>query len=970
MRPISLRRSHIGIASLVVFALVGAILANSPSTPAVEAQPALEPQFFVWDGDPYSDGLNHYLLTIQEAPVADDDEWLQIGDDNVLIAAETPPARVAPEHIDAVIANDTPATIPPDHVVESVAGRQDVTSIRSIAFGIYAVAGSIGADELAGIPGVATVAVDPSLAAATVDPYFPTQWGLDNDGYSSDPWAVAIDADIDAPEGWHRTRGQGVVVAVIDSGVDVAHPDLAANIWTNSAEDCGNGIDDDGNGYVDDCNGWDFANGIPSVTDFIGHGTHVAGIIAAEADNGIGIAGVAYEAKVMALKIGDGTPSLSAGLEAIAYAIDNGARVINASWVVDDANAAPFLDAAIAAAADAGVLFVAAAGNEPVDIDTTPFYPAASPHDNVISVAASTPTDTPASWSAFGGTNVDLFAPGEHIISTVPGGYGIYSGTSMAAPMVAAAAALLWAATPEATYAEVKGALLDRSDGPNDGVTAFRDLATSEGRLNINRSIYSAPLFQPSLMYNFYEFNSFAPNTDHKVAITAKTVDPWIVPPQTPAMYRAGLYVPVDGQPMAVVGEEITYTGAGGDISAVTDGTGRALVGTQFERQQRSAFVQDGDFTPLAMQLPAGTYAFTMEIVDVTNPTAPVTLGDPSAVFFMVDEDGSITEMPQIPIGGDPTPTTTTMVGSATTTSAPPSTAPPTTGWQPSTTTTTAAPAETTTTTVTASSTTAAPTTTTGAPVSQTTTTTGPQATTTTFPPVTTTTTTLVVTTTTTEPPQATTTTAVPGGGPSTTTTTTTTIAPDQMTIASINPAEGPTAGHTLVTITGRNLPELPEVFFGDRTGEIVSVVASTFIVVDTPPGNPGWVDVTINDRATGESTVLSNAYAYVDDGDDPPPTTTTVASVTTTVGVTTTTGAATTTTLPVVTTGPPPSTSTPPTAPSPDFRDWRDSMLQTPEGLTLAPPAADDPINSIPVDLWVGALCDEPVCPGWVLEK
>jgi len=963
MRTTPFRRWHLGNAAITVFGLIGAILASSPTAPAVEAQSSAEPQFFSWEGDPFRDDLNHYLVSIAPTSQRSGDDWLQVTQDDRLIAADTPPRRVSPDHIDAVVDQEAGIDTGPTSVVAAITNREDVATVRALAFGIYAVAGDIGLDDLSQIPGVTSATDDPALAAATVDPYFPNQWALDNDGNSPDPWAVAFDADIDAPEGWHRTRGDGVVVAVVDSGVDVSHPDLVANIWRNPAEDCSNGLDDDGNGYVDDCTGWDFANDVAAVTDLVGHGTHIAGIIAAEADNAIGVAGVAYEAEIMALKIGDGTPSLSAVIEAISYAITNGAKVINASWVVDDPAAAPFLDTAIAAAADAGVLVVTAAGNEPNDIDANPIYPAASTLANVITVAASTATDEPAAWSGYGSTNVDIYAPGEHIISTVPGGYGVYSGTSMAAPMVSAAAALLWAATPEATYAEVKGALLDRSDGPNDGITAFRGLAGSDGRLNIDRSIYSAPLFQPSVMYQFYEFNSFEPDINHKVAITAKTVDPWIVPPQTPAMYRAGLYVPVDGQPMAVVGQEITYTGDGGDITVVTDGTGRALVGTQFERQRRPAFVQEGDFTPLALELPAGTYAFIMEIVDVTNPAAPQTMGDPSAVFFIVDSDGSIAAMPQLPIGGGAAPATTTTVAAvSSTTSVPATSSPPTTGTPPPPTSTTTAPVATTTTASPApgtTSTTAAP----GMP----TTTAGPPSTTS-LPP-TPTTTTLAPTTTTTSVPQ-TTTTAGPGGSPPTTptTTTTTTTAPDELAITSIDPASGPVAGRTLVTITGRNLPELPEVFFGDRTAEIVSVAAPTFIVVDTPPGNPGWVDVKITNRATGASTVLPNAFAYTEEGETPPPTTTTLATTTTTtLGVTTTTAPPATTTLPITTEPPPP--TGPPNVPQPDLRDWRDSLLRTPQGLTLAPPAADDPITGFPVELWIGALCDEPICPGWVLE-
>lgn len=961
MAPTPFRRSHIGIAALVVFALIATILANSTSIPAVSADPALEPTFLDWDGEPFSDGLNHYLVTFKAKDV-EDGGWLMVDQDR-LIAADAPPHQVDPEHIHEVVDGSGEATSHTHDAVAAVAASNGVASIKPIAFGIFAVAGSIGDDELARLPGIETVATDPALDAATVDPYFPSQWGLDNDGSSSDPWAVADDADIDAPEGWHRTRGDGVVIAVIDSGADVAHPDLSANIWRNSAEDCGNAIDDDGNGYIDDCNGWDFANGVPSVTDFVGHGTHVAGIIAAEANNGIGIAGIAHEAEVMVLKIGDGTPALSAAIEAIAYAVDNGARVINASWVVDDSNAAGFLDTAISAAEEAGILFVTAAGNEPRDIDADPIYPASSTLDNVLTVAASTPLDEPASWSGYGAANVDIFAPGDHIISTVPGGYGIYSGTSMAAPMVSAAAALLWAATPEATYGEVKGALLDRSDGPNDGVTAFGGLAISEGRLNIDRSIYAAPLFRPGVMYEFYEFNSFEPGAEHNVSITTKTVDPWNVPPQTPTMYRAGLYVPVDGQPMAVVGQQITYTGDGEVLTVTTDNTGRALVGTEFEPQSRSELVQEGDITPLSMQLPAGTYAFTMEIVDITDPASPVTMGDPSAVFFIVDTDGSITEMPQIPISGNPAPATTTTTNPQTTTTAGPAdSAPPTT--VPSATTTTLAVAPTTTSTTAGPipTTTAAATTTTTAP---------PAATTTTSAPSTTTTTTTTTPTTTTVPPPTTTTTG-PGGAGITTTSTTTTEAPTGPQVTGLNPAQGPAAGHTLVTITGKDLPELAEVYFGERTAEIVSILAPTFIVVDTPPGTAGWVDVAIVDRSTGDTFVLTNGFLYTVEGEEPPPSTTTTlvpVSTTTTIVPPPTTASTTTSTPTTETTLNPVPTTTAPEIPTDEFRDWRDSLLRTPEGLTLAHPAADDPINSLPVDLWVGTLCDQPICPGWVLE-
>ncbi|MDJ0498935.1 MAG: IPT/TIG domain-containing protein, partial [Acidimicrobiia bacterium] len=192
------------------------------------------------------------------------------------------------------------------------------------------------------------------------------------------------------------------------------------------------------------------------------------------------------------------------------------------------------------------------------------------------------------------------------------------------------------------------------------------------------------------------------------------------------------------------------------------------------------------------------------------------------------------------------------------------------------------------------------------------------------------------------------------------------------MAITRINPASGPVAGGSLVTITGSDLPENPEVLFGERRAELISVVAPNFIVVNTPAGNPGWVDVTVLDRDTGATTVLAQGFAYLEE-DQAPPETTTTTTTTTLPGATipptsSPTTLATTTTAPTTTSAP--STTAP--LPEPEqlsIDDWVDSLLQTPEGLTLAPPAADAAIGRIPVSLWIGELCEEPVCPGWVLE-
>ena len=176
-----------------------------------------------------------------------------------------------------------------------------------------------------------------------------------------------------------------------------------------------------------------------------------------------------------------------------------------------------------------------------------------------------------------------------------------------------------------------------------------------------------------------------------------------------------------------------------------------------------------------------------------------------------------------------------------------------------------------------------------------------------------------------------------------------------------------------MVTITGKLLPEQPDVYFGESQAEIVTVVAPNFIIVDTPPGELGWVNVRVVDSATDDEAVMDNAFLYTEGNVEPPPTTTTTTTFSptpTTQPITTTSFTpGPTTTTPVVTTLPPTPTTQPWINPMEEFDKWRDSLLRTPEGLNLAPPAPDDPMSRVPLDAWIGALCDEPICPGWVLE-
>ncbi|MEM9008948.1 MAG: S8 family serine peptidase, partial [Cyanobacteria bacterium P01_F01_bin.86] len=319
------------------------------------------------------------------------------------------------------------------------------------------------------------------LADLATDPGMASLWGLHNTGQTGG----TVDADIDAPEAWDLSLGRDVVVGVIDSGVDYTHPDLDDNIWINSGEIAGNGIDDDGNGYVDDYIGYDFVSGDADPYDENGHGTHVAGTIAAEANNGLGVVGVAPEAKIMALKIFDaqGNTNAFAAIQAIEYATMMGADITNNSWGGGSYSQA--LYDAIAAAEQAGQVFVAAAGNGGFDgigdnNDFFPNYPSNYDVDNIIAVGASDHRDFLGGFSNYGASTVDITAPGVDIVSTVPGGYDTFSGTSMATPHVAGVAALLLAQDPNLTPQEVRQILIDSADP----VAVQAGATVADGRLN------------------------------------------------------------------------------------------------------------------------------------------------------------------------------------------------------------------------------------------------------------------------------------------------------------------------------------------------------------------------------------------------------------------------------------------------------------------------------------------------------
>ncbi|MEQ9482536.1 S8 family serine peptidase [Coleofasciculus sp. F4-SAH-05] len=319
------------------------------------------------------------------------------------------------------------------------------------------------------------------------DSDFNQLWGLNNTGQTGG----IPDADIDAPEAWDSATGNNIVVGVIDTGVDYTHPELINNMWTNPGEIPGDGIDNDGNGYVDDYYGWDFANNDSDPWDDEGHGTHVAGTIAAEGNNNSGVIGVAPNAKIMALKWinANGGGDTFDAIQAVEYATMMGVNLTNNSWHIPLYSQG--LYDAIAAAGQAGQLFIAAAGNGGFDgigdnNDVTPHYPSNYDLDNIICVAATDDCDNLASFSNYGVTSVDLGAPGVDIYSTIPGeGYASYNGTSMATPHVSGVAALIWSQNPQLSASEVKNQILSTVDP----ISSLQGKTVTGGRLNANNAL-------------------------------------------------------------------------------------------------------------------------------------------------------------------------------------------------------------------------------------------------------------------------------------------------------------------------------------------------------------------------------------------------------------------------------------------------------------------------------------------------
>lgn len=325
------------------------------------------------------------------------------------------------------------------------------------------------------------------------DPSFGQLYGLHNTGQTGG----TSGADIDAPEAWDIFTGDGsVIIAGIDTGIDYNHEDLAANMWVNPGEIPGNGVDDDGNGWIDDVHGIDSINNDGDPMDDNSHGSHTAGTFGAVGDNGIGVVGVNWNVQIMALKFlgAGGSGSSSDAITLLDYMTDmkvnRGQNVVasNNSW--GGGGFLQSLQDAIEASNNAGILFVAAAGNHGGNNDSSPFYPATYPLDGIISVAGTDHNDNDYTSSGYGPTTVDVAAPAVSVYSTNPGNnYGNKTGTSMATPHVAGAVAFLSAISPSSSPMEIKDAILASVDPLPDFQPGGVRPILSGGRLNLPKAL-------------------------------------------------------------------------------------------------------------------------------------------------------------------------------------------------------------------------------------------------------------------------------------------------------------------------------------------------------------------------------------------------------------------------------------------------------------------------------------------------
>ncbi|MEM9464248.1 MAG: S8 family serine peptidase [Actinomycetota bacterium] len=801
--------------------------------------------------------------------------------------------------------------------IDALAERDGVESIVAIGDGSFAVA----VDDRSVLDGLPVEANEDTPLALFADPYESYQWALENTGsnlygVSGAPPQTA-DADIDVTTAWASATGAGVVVAVIDSGVDFSHPDLAPNRWTNPGEVCGNGVDDDANGHVDDCHGWDFAydDNQPFNPGAHPHGTHVAGIVAAEAGNGIGVAGVAPDAQIMDLNVGRLTPSgepaisTSSLARAVRYAADNGADIINLSLGTPPGtprSAMTTLESAILHAGDRGALVVVAAGNDRANLDgANTAWPASYEFPHVVTVAATAPDETLASFSNFGSV-VDVAAPGHVILSAAPAANGSYvfmSGTSQATPVVAGVAALALDADPGLHASALRDAIRSTADRHDAYVGRIPDgMRANAGNLVAGTT--------PEVGFDEVAISVSGLAGANDLEPVTATLD-IVVPTDSydePFTWNATLVAMESDGDYVVIAHDVAV----GDAPRITDDHGAVPLG-----------LAGSGTVDLRTALPQGRYALVLEPIADADPASR--LGDAFVAAFDV-ADGSIPSTTTTVAAG-PTPTTTAPppVGdpSPTTSLAPvPTSLPPVGDPSP---TTSLAPVPTSLPPVgdPSPTTSLAPVPTTTQPPGN-----GSSPTTTTQPPGngSSPTTTTPTTTTTASP---TTTTQPPGGGSSPTTTvappptpTQPPVAAGDWSISAVLPAEGRTDTMNPVRLNG-SFPEAAYVWFGEQPGIVIASTPYTIDVLTPIRSTSGVVDIALVPPGSDAVLTAPSAYTFVADGSAPPtepappsdppsPTTTTAPP---------TSPSPTTTVAPIPTTLPPvgSTTTTTTAAPSPE---------------------------------------------------
>ncbi len=532
------------------------------------------------------------------APFGSLRRWLRVEllEDRTTPAAVTvDPTAFAADRVLVTLADGSDAAT----ALAGLSASPFAAGVERLGLGIYQVNLRVGVSVTTAIPaldavrGIASAEADYAigLTATPNDPSYGSLWGLNNTGQS----AGTADADIDAAEAWDRATGSatGKIVAVIDTGVDYTHPDLAANMWRNPGE-TSDGVDNDGNGLVDDIFGADFANTDGNPMDDNGHGTHCAGTIGAVGNNGVGVVGVAWTTRIMALKFltASGSGNTSNAIKCIDYAVSKGASILSNSWGGGGYSSA--LEAAIVRARDAGAIFVAAAGNSGLNTDISANYPSNYAVTNVVSVAATDRNDALASFSNYGLNTVDLGAPGVSILSTTRNNtYSTFSGTSMATPHVSGALAVFWDANPTLTAAQVIQRLLSSVDQ----IPSLAGKTVSGGRLNLDKLLDTGgspppppppppPADTTGARVTTSAFSGSTANTYNRVRVTFNEA------------MNAGSFAPSD----------VAFTGPGGGAISVTSVTPVSGSATQFDIN-------------FATQFAFGTYAVTVgpDVLDVAG---------------------------------------------------------------------------------------------------------------------------------------------------------------------------------------------------------------------------------------------------------------------------------------------------------------------------------------------------------------